>query len=389
MMVSCFPNAPRVMRLFPSRILQRLVLRHASACRAAGLDTSNIAVEDDAQVRAWLTARGQYLPTGLVDDLERIDDLTDDRGAAALTDIAMRAGLDAGSLGLDAMEVAIRTFLDHPEVFEAAHARRTVERLRRSVEYPACAAALVQAPSSAALRELEAHLGRHFEGRGRSAHCRITFGRDRQLLVFTVAHGGLEKAEEALDGAPMLVRDSAEPVYLAERTVRYRPERRDVVVYDERVQRLRVRAGDAADLHVYRRSFGELLRGDGAWFGTEPVVSLQPLLEHGRAIEEPVGAVRAVRLVGLLLQHVAAPLGTMAVDSEDIWPYLEARIRGGFDDAELLEATFRVFPADGGRSTVVRVRVPHKVEYGFCSDELFRPYLEARGFLVAGGGRPA
>lgn len=389
MVLSCFPDAPRALRLFPSRALQRLVLRHAAACRAAGLETSAVNDADDATVRRWLDARGAFLPSALVDDLERIDDLTDDRGAAALADIAGRVGIDAGKLGLDAMEVAIRAFLDHPEVFEAAHARRTVERLRGTTEFGARDEARVRPPTDAAIRDVEVRLGRHFEERGRTAHCRIAFGRDRELLVFTIAHGCLERADEALDGAPMLVRDSAEPVYLAERTVRYRPQRRDVVVYDERARRLRVRAGDAASLHAYRRTFGELLHGDETWFGTGPVVSLQPLLQLGRAVEEPVGGVREVRVVGLLLRHVAGPLGTTALDSEDIWPYLGARVRGGFDDAELLEATFRVFPADGGRSTVVRVRVPNKVEYGFCSDEVFRPYLEARGFLVANGGRSA
>jgi hypothetical protein len=35
----------------------------------------------------------------------------------------------------------------------------------------------------------------------------------------------------------------------------------------------------------------------------------------------------------------------------------------------------------------VKVRAPNRVEYGRIADDLFRPFLEERGFLARAGGR--
>ena len=246
--------------------------------------------------------------------------------------------------------------------------------------------ALAARDPEGALRALELDLGRHFDARARSAHCRITLARDEDRLVFTVAHGALVRADEALEDRPMLVCEAPAPVYLAERPLRYRPQRRDVVVYEAGAGRLRIRAGDAPTLHAYRRAFGELLFGQAEWFGNEPIVSLEPLVRLGAAVEAPTRGLREVKLVGLILRH-AAPVGTMALDAEEIWPYLDARLRGGLEEAQLVEATFRVFPQGSASAANVKVRAPNRVEYGRIADDLFRPFLEERGFLARAGGR--
>ena len=92
MPLAAYADTPRAMRLFPSRSLQRVLARHASDCAALGLRLDAVADEDDAAVQSWLRSRSNLLPLGLADDLERIEDLTDDRGASALLDAAQRAG---------------------------------------------------------------------------------------------------------------------------------------------------------------------------------------------------------------------------------------------------------------------------------------------------------
>ncbi len=384
MSIAPYAALPRAIRLFPSRSLLRLVLRHGAACVALGLDVAAIDGGDDVLVRRWLDDRAGLLPAALADDLERIEELAHERGATALQDAARRTGADVRGLGLDPVEVAVRTFLDHPAVFESAHGRHLVRTLRGTTEFNGRRAGCPLAGDPAALNALEATLGHHFDARARSAHCRIIRSRDEDRHIFEIAHGALVRADEALDGGPLLLRDSAMPVYLAESSLRYRPQRRDVVVYEALAGRLRVRAGDAATLHAYRTAFGELLFGDAEWFGTEPIVSLEPLIRLGQAVEEPTAGLREVRLVGLVLRH-EAPDGKMALDSDEIWPYLNAKLLGGLQGTELLEACFRVYPIGSEKPANIKVRAPNRVEYGRMADELFRPFLEARGFLARAG----
>ena len=387
MQLAHYPDTARAMRLFPSRALQRLVLRHASACSTLGLDLGAVRGEDDTTVSRWLAERAGVLPAALSDDLERIDELTSDRGASALIESGARAGVDVSGLGLDPLEVAVHAFLDHGDVFEAAHCRQVVAALRGTTEFGGRGGVAARTPTLAGVQALEAQMGQHFEARARSPHGRGATGRDGERVVFTIARGALIRADEALEGGVMVVRDSAMPVYMTEHTLRYRPQRRDVVVYDSASGQLRVRAGDAASVQAYRRAFGHLLHGDVDWFGNDPVVSLEPLVRLGRAIEEPTPGLADVRVVGLIVRYLHGDRGTVAIDSDDIWAFLNNRMRSSIAEGELLEASFRIYRPGIAASTLVRARVPNIVKYGKLDDTVFRPYLEARGILAGATGR--
>jgi hypothetical protein len=387
MSLSFYADAPRAIRLFPARTLQRLVRRHAAACAALGLATAGLEDADDTTMGQWLAERAGVLPAALAEDLERIDELTDDRGVATMIEVGARAGIDVRSLGLDPMEVAVRAFLDHQDIFESAHGKRIVETLKGTTEFVGKATGGLRAVSLDALHALETDLGQHFDARARTRHCRISMGRDGDRLVFTIAHGALVRADEALDHGALMVCEPAAPVYLPERPVRYRPQRRDVVVYDTKAGQLRIRAGDAPTLHAYRRGFGQLLHGDARWFGTDAIVSLQPLARLGRAVERPTAGLADVRVVGLIVRYTTGQRGTVAIDADDIWAFLEARMRTGLEHGELTEVIFHVYRPGVYAPTKVKVRSPNRVEYGRMDDELFRTYLEERGFLATTASR--
>lgn len=382
-------DAARAACLFPSSSLRRLVLRHQAGCIEMGLDASSLDAADDSVVLQWLRDRAGLLPSSLAGDLSRIDELTDERGAAALLAVGREADVDLRSLGQDAVGVAARAFLDHRALFERAHGRRVVETLRSTTEFAGRRAVTPRPLDVDALHTLERELGSQFDARGRSAHCRVAMGRDGDRLVFSVAHGALVRHDEALEDAPLMVCDSASPTYMAERSVRYRPHRRDAVVYEGRNGTLRIRASDAPTIHAYRRGFGTLLHGDPDWFGDEQVVSLEPLVQRGPSVEVPTPGLREVRLVGLLVRYELGSVGTVALDSDEIWPFLAERLKGGLDDGELLEASFRVWRVGQPDSALARVRAPNRVDYGRVDQETFRPWLEARGFLADALGRMA
>ncbi len=381
-------HAHGILRLFPSFSLRRLVQLHGEACRSHGLDPSDIAEADDSAALRWLHERDGLLPAHLAEDLERIEELTNEKGASTLLAVGREAGLDLRSLGVDPVQVAVRAFLEHRPLFERAHGRRAFETLRGSSEFAGRGRSAPPLFEVDALDGLAARFGLEFDARGRSAHCRISFARVADRMIFGVAHGALVKVDEALSDEPG-IGDPAKAAYLSEGTIRYRPQRRDIVVYDARAGALRIRAADAATLRAYRRGFGEFLFRDPEWFGDGPVVSLEPLALGADAVEVPTPGLREVRVVGLLLRHHQGPRGTTAFHSADIWPYLQARLNGTLADGELLEAVFRVWPVGGAQPANVRVRVPHRVEYTRISDDLIRPYLEARGFLAEPAARLA
>lgn len=383
MLFTAYPDAQRAIRLFPSSQLQRVVLQHSEACAAAGLDVEGLDGEDDARVQAWLLASAGLLPAALADDLERIDELANERGTACLRGAAQRAGTDIRGLGFTPLEVAVRVFLDQRVLFDSAHGRRIVESLRGTAEFTGQHAGPARPPEPAGLRLLEAQLGQQFDMRLRSPHCRICVGEDEDRLVFTIARGAPLRADEALEGLGTRTEPTS-PVYLTERTVQYRPQRRDVVVYEANAGRLRIRGGDAPALQAYRRGFGKLLFGQADWFGTDPIVSLQPLARMGRAVEAPTPGLRAVRLGRLSIRHAN---GAMALDSEDIWPYLADRMVGGLDEGDLVEATFRVQPLTGSGEFHVTLRTPNHVDAASRDAEVVRPFLEQRGFLARAGAR--
>lgn len=379
-------DAARVASLFPSRSLRRLVALHRGSCEEMGLDPLALEQADDNVVLGWLRENAVLLPSSLAEDLDRIDDLTDERGAAALLAVGTEAGVDLRGLGHDPIAVAAAAFLDHRALFERAYGRRTLEKFRSTAEFAGRVAVAPRALELAEIKRLEARLGSQFEARDRSPHCEVTVGRDGDRLVFTVGHGALVRSDEALDDLPMVVRDSAVPVYLPGRALRYRPHRRDVVVYDGRDGSLRIRASDAPTLRAYRQGFGELLHGDPDWFGDGPVVSLEPLLHSGAAVEVPTAGLRAVRLVGLIVHYDTGLRGTVALDSEELWPFLDQRLNGTLRDGELVEAIFRVY-AVGRLPARIKVRVPNGVDYGCVDEEVVRPWLEARGFLASARAR--
>lgn len=387
-------HAHRAVSLFPSYSLRRLVLLHQDACRDHGLNLASIGREDDSAVLRWLQERAGLLPAHLAEDLERIDELTDERGASTLLAVGRDAGLDLRSLGVDPVQVAVAAFLDHRPVFERAFGRRAIETLRGTTEFSGRPPATAPLFDASELEALAASLGREFDARGRSAHCRIEHTRDRERIVFTVARGALVKVDEAVHEEPAhrdLVCDSHQPVYFAESTVRYRPQRRDTVVYDGRAGTLRVQAGDAATVRAYLSGFGALLFRDPAWFGDDPVVNLEPLTRLGPAVEVPTPGIRAVRVVGLIVRDDSEEWGsgTFAIDSEDIWSYQQKRLKGGLAHGELLEVIFRVWCEGRSQPAVVKVRTPRKVEWGRVGEELFRPFLEAHGFYAVRAARMA
>lgn len=383
MPLAAYPDLPRTLQIVPSAALRRLLLRHAAACAAAGLDIEAVLAGDDGSVQRWLQGAGR-LPWPLAEDLARVGELADDRGVASLLKLAPHMGAEPRRLGLDPLDFAVNALLDHRELFEDAHGRRMLEELRATTEFAGRQEEILGPVAPQRVRQLEAHLGHQFDARLWSDHCRVTAVLSADKLIFTVAHGDLIRVDEALDAPPEGLGVDPGPVYHAERTVRYRPQRRDVVVYEGKAGRLRVRARDATTIEAYRRSFGRLLFNDGDWFGVEPIVSLQPLVRLGRGVERPTAGLQSVCLVGLIIWEAATGV-THALEADELWPSVDRLGPRGLGGIELIEATLRVRAIGDDSVFRVKLRAPGDVEYRRLSGDLIRPYLEARGFLATAG----
>ena len=118
---------PRFTRTVDPELIVRLLERHRTCC--AGSTWTRCAATRTRHARRCRRSspdRRRHYPEGLIADLHRIAELGDACGLRLLLDQAARLGVgiaperDGGERRQDPKHVALRVFLDHPAVFDAA-----------------------------------------------------------------------------------------------------------------------------------------------------------------------------------------------------------------------------------------------------------------------------
>lgn len=116
---------PRFIRTVDPELLTRLLERHRDGTRGLEGGPPGIAFE---ALQAFFAGPEAGYPEGLVVDLHRVAELGTAEGLRLILDQARRLGIairperdaDGGERRQDPKHVALRTFLEHPTVFDAA-----------------------------------------------------------------------------------------------------------------------------------------------------------------------------------------------------------------------------------------------------------------------------
>ncbi len=365
-------------RCVPGEVLRDLLASWGRDCAELGLD---LAVLRDAEIGpalGRLLGRGRgRLPWGLVDALDRIDDIADARGFDALA-----TRLDAGGSGhgwaladLTPLGLAARMWVAQHARFEEVEMRRRAERAVLLREYPVRAGATLRLPPEEAAARLQEGVGQYWEARGRSDYCRAMVFKEEGRLYVPIHRGEALRTESAIDGG-------------REGAVTYRPRAADLATYDERTGRLKVRASDGAARAEYRCRLGEVLFGDATAVEEAPVVSLAPLVERGREALIPTPGLREVSLVAARVAIRRGRRTVLDLASPDVLASLEELGLPELADCDLLWVKLLLrFPK--GHRRRLELAPPNEIAFDRRRDEhVVERFLEERGFVLPPPGGP-
>lgn len=364
-------------RQVPGNLLRDLLAPWARQCGELGLDLSQVVDADLALALVRLVGRGRRaMPAGLVDALDRIEDLADDAGFDTILARVEGAGrgVDWGTRNLGPLTLAVRTWTAHHALFEEAEIKRDIARSGPVREYPALPGAELALPCpEEAAERLQAGLSAFWRGRGRGDYCRVAVFRDGGRIHVPIHRGRTWRTEPAVDGD--------EPT-----AVSFRPRAADLVTFDERTGRLMVKARTDAARREYVAQIGEALFGEAGAIVEGPVVSLQPLVERGRAALAPTPGLREVELVEAKLRLPGTPSAVVTIASPDVLDAIAEHAlpelrRGTLFYVKLMLRLRR------GRKRKLELAPPNWLAFDRRQHEhVVLGFLEERGFVAAPGG---
>ena len=236
-------------------------------------------------LEAFTSGRNE-LPHGLLNDLCVLDDLADEEGHDSILREAVKAGVDLSGIGAEDMsagEFATAVYLLHPQLLNVCHARAECRKVKNYEEYRAESRQelTLELARSSSLCLVDA-IGSWFEGKHRSRACEIYVYQDGEGLEFQIARGRLSRTDPNWDKQ------------LTGGRIGWRPQRRDVVIYDKRRCVLKVNAQFDAERDLYRTTFGMVLFGNANHFSDNEIYTLAPLLK-GKSCLATVSGIDGVR----------------------------------------------------------------------------------------------
>ena len=227
---------PKFVRTVDLALLRRLLERHADALQ--GLDLSGFGTDPD-QTRRWVqdffAGAEENYPEGLVADLHRIAELGNANGLQLLLEQARRRNVeitpandeDAKETRQDPKHVALRLFLDHPSVFDAASDMMSYTTLSSFSEFAGIDEGVEAQIDEEARDAFQREAERIFEADLRGRYCRIGWYDDGDEVNVVVTHGAPLKTTEVIEAG-------------ADRVISFREAEHAVLSYSASSGRLKV-----------------------------------------------------------------------------------------------------------------------------------------------------
>jgi hypothetical protein len=354
-----------------------------------------------ASYEEFLTGREFHLPTTPDPDLIDYDHLaaifmtpdvdTPDELANALFyihEMATADGMDALMAELQQMgeavlfppdstpaDVAVRCWLVDPEALERAHAESLLIRPRsfqyfQTQNWPPPG---YLEPAAETLALLENELDNWFEQKNRGRGARVfPFPKDHEVW-FLIRHGDPFKREGSLEN------EESSSVF-------YRPERHDVLVYDQNLGELRMNARSKGERDLYLERLGLYLLGSEHSFRISGQrYTLEPLRTLGQEslVWEDVDGLEWVVLRELWMEW-GGPVHEVEIrKADDLFTALELREETIPQGPTLRQAKFQVKFSDGTTPRTVTIRVPQRAQFTRDQDSaLVEEWLTLRGFVI-------
>jgi len=258
-------------------LMRRLLERHAAALH--GFDGS---VFDGGPEKARDALRGYFQgpdgdrPESLIADLFRIAELGNAQGLELLLEAARRRGVAIAPASKreeekeEPKQVALRCFLDHPQVFNEASDLLSFATMSAPIELRGADAGVETHTDWAALAAFEREAKRLFEADLRGSYCRVGRYQDGGRLNLIVTHGAPLKTTEVIEDG-------------ADRVVSFREVARAVLSYDAATGRLEIGRIAKARCDEFADIFARTILGRPGFFKRSDAKQLYTLAPVERA----------------------------------------------------------------------------------------------------------
>jgi len=372
-----FSSAESLQAVQAKHLLQ-LLERHATYFEARGVDLGKVNGHgpDYEAISGVLMTPDEQTPNALIDDLYYVDEMATPHAMDGLLDAAKAAGLtlDVGDEPTPA-DVAVQVRLHAPALLEQKHAEYFLLQRRRTFEYFQSKAGVdtkYRAPNAKKQRAFEDTLGIRLEAMKRGRTCKLFVFPRTDGVWFLVRRGDPFKREGSIE------KSGTTSVY-------YRPEKYDVVKYDQALGELSVNAeGNKKLVALYRELLGELLFSDPSRFQDVPKYSLDPLQDDGAdaLICSDVNGIDTITLKEVQIFWGGAQGEVETRRAKNLFEALKAR-KKDLPKGPLVKASFLVKFTDAKTPRTVTVRRGNVASYTRDPDAaVVEEWLTRRGFVT-------
>lgn len=297
---------PRFLRTVDPELLGRLLARHRH--RLIGLDVDVIRSTPECAgdaLQEFFAGPEDCYPEGLIADLHRIAELGDAAGLRLILHEARRAGLSlrpgcefcASERRQDPKHVALRTFLDHPALFDAASDMLALAARSSLAEYAGLEEGVEVNLGEQARETFTAELAAMLEADLCGSYCRLGWYADTDDVNLVISHGSIVKTTPIVRGGE-------------ERVVSYRDAEQAVLSYSAATGRLKM-----GDIPKFRRAgvaelFADRMLGRPGFFAAESaqdLYTLAPIERKGPAFRFHHGFDQGIRQVRIVEAQAGRP----------------------------------------------------------------------------------
>ncbi|PZW38720.1 hypothetical protein C8P66_13414 [Humitalea rosea] len=275
------------------------------------------------------------------------------------------------------VDLAIDIWLAAPELVRSRHAEAIAMR-QQNFEYfgPQHPVRGAFPDVDAVLRaQIEAELDDWFESHKRGRGCRVFIIGHAPMTWILIRHGQTMRREASQ-------RDDGEAG-----TEFFRPQRHDVLIYDERSGEIGVHATTKGERNLYLRTLGKFLFTGEEHFPPAGKFTLDPLVAHGSAAlnVQDIEGISRVRLIEYRRYWGGPYSETEIRKAEDVFAALAQRSPATLGGGRLVSATFKVTFDSQEKDRSVTIRPPGIARFERNDDsELIEHWLRERDFILTG-----
>ena len=299
-----------------------------------------------------------------------IDELNSDRWYDELAEAAQSLGMSVPE-DMAPADLATLVWLKDPVLAQRLHASTYLHRQRRfDYFHTHFLDSEWQGPEAKEIAEIETDLAKWFRQNQRGDGCRVFHFHREGVHWFLVWHGQPFRREgSVVEGKPG--------------SVVYRPEKYDVLGILPPEGSLKIHAGRAKDVTMYRDLMSYFFLPDDETFQITSRYSLDPLkiLGEEALVCSDVDGLHKIKLREVQFNW-GGPEGEVEIrKARDVFAASQQANRGLPEDPEIVSAKFGVAFHGGKRSRSVTLRPPNVVQYTRDPDSApIEDWLRKRGF---------